>query len=123
MKVDFELIKDLDEKVGVKEHKWYGSENQTEENLMHDPGQGEGIVIRHWEYQRDPSKEKPTKDQILTPEYIKQLQMLLWADSLKLVMEPRVEVTEDKILIFAPCQARAGATFSEEPKYLQEWIK
>ena len=50
MQSDFELIKDLDEQVGVKEHKWYGHEDQTDENLMHDVGSGEPVVIRNYEY-------------------------------------------------------------------------
>lgn len=120
----FELTKDKDEEVGVKEHQWFGKEDRTKEELMHDTGTGEAVTIRLFEFKLNPAlKDKPTKEQILTPEYIKHLQALLWGDSLRLVMEPRVEITEDKILIFAPCQARAGANFIEEPKLLQEWIK
>lgn len=121
---NFELTKEWDKEMGIGAHKWYGKNDQTDENLMHDTGKGEAIVIRHFEFSLDPTlKVPPTKEQILTPEYVKHLSTLLWADSLRLVMEPRVEITKDKILIFAPCQARTGASFTEEPKLLQEWIR
>lgn len=124
MNKDFELIKETDELIGVKEHKWYGKEDQTDEKLMHDGGTGEPIVIRLFEFKFLPTLEiLPTKEQILTPEYIKHMQTLLWADSLRLVMEPRVVIEKEGCKIFAPCQARAGATFMEEPKTLQEWTR
>lgn len=120
---DFEFIKEVDDLVGVKEHKWYGKEDQTDPSLMHDTGKGEPVVIRLFEFKFPPTlKELPTKEQILTVEYIKHLQTLLWADSLRLVMEPRVVIDKEGCKIFAPCQARAGASFIEEPKLLQEWV-
>lgn len=123
-KTNFELMKDVDNVVGVKEHKWYGREDETATNLMHDTGKGEAIVIRHFEFKLNPSLERlPTKEEILTPEYIKHLSTLLWADSLRLVREPQVVIDKESIKIFAPCQARTGAVFTEEPKLLQEWIR
>ncbi len=116
-------MKEVDDVVGVKEHKWYGKEDQTDENLMHDTGKGEPIVIRHFEFKLNPElKEQPTKEQILTPEYIKHLQTLLWADSLRMVLEPTVKIEKDTMHVAVPCQARTGATFSEQPKMLQEWL-
>lgn len=121
---NFELMKELDDVVGVKEHKWYGHEDSTDESLMHDTGKGEAIVIRHFEFKLDPTlKQPPTKEQILTPEYIKHLQTLLWADSLRMVMNPTVRIDKDIMRIAVPCQPRTGATLSEEPKMLQEWMQ
>lgn len=120
----FELIKELDDVVGVKEHKWYGKTDQTDEKLMHDKGKGEPVVIRLFEFKFSPDlKATPTKEQILTPEYINHLKALLWGDSLRMVLEPRAEITKEGCRIFVPCVARTGATFTEEPKLLQEWIK
>jgi hypothetical protein len=121
---NFELMKETDEIVGVKEHKWYGKEDQTDEKLMHDKGSGEPVIIRLFEFKFPPTLEVlPTKEQILTPEYLKYLNVQLWSDSLRLVMEPRVVIDKTGCKIFAPCQARAGATLMEEPKTLQEWIR
>lgn len=120
---DFEVLEKDAVDSPVKDIKWYGKENQTDEKLMHDQGTGKPIVIRLFEFKFPPTlKELPTKEQILTPEYIKQVQTQLWADSLRLVMEPRVVIDKEGCKIFAPCEARAGANFIEEPKTIQEWI-
>lgn len=124
MEKNYEFIKEKDESLGIGAHKWYGSEDETDKSLMHDTGKGEPIVIRHFEFKLNPTLERqPTKEEILTPEYIKHLSTLLWADSLRMVMEPRVVIDKETIKIFAPCQARTGASFNEEPKLLQEWMK
>lgn len=117
---NFEFTKERDDEMGIGAHKWYGSEDRTDTHLLHDENKGDAIVIRNFEFTLKPGIEKPTREQILTPEYIKHLQTLLWADSLKLVLEPRVQITKEKILVSVPCQARTGATIMEEPKYLQE---
>lgn len=123
-KTNFELVEENAIGAPVKDIKWYGREDKTEEKLMHDKGSGEPVLIRLFEYKFPPTLEAiPTKEQILTTEYIKHLQTLLWADSLRLIMEPRVVIDKEGCKIFAPCQARAGATFMEEPKLLQEWIR
>lgn len=107
----------------VKDIKWYGKEDQTEGSLMHDTGKGEAIIIRHFEFKLNPAlKELPTAEQLLTPEYIKDLNIQLWADGFRLIMKPRVSITKDTVRVFAPCQPVSGATILEEPKLLQEWI-
>ena len=122
-KTNFEFVKERDEELGIGAHKWYGKEDQTDTSLMHDKGTGENIVIRNFEFKLNPEiKVPPTKEQILTPEYIKHLQTLLWADSLRLVLEPRVVIDKEYIRIFAPCQARTGATITESAKFLQELL-
>ncbi len=121
---EFELLEKDAVDSPVKDIKWYGKEDKTDEKLMHDQGAGKPIVIRLFEFKFPPTLETlPTKEQILTPEYIKQMQTLLWADSLRLVMEPRVVITKEGCQIFAPCEARTGANFIEDPKTIQEWIK
>jgi len=121
--IDFEAVVEQDEELGLGAHKWYGKDAQSDEKLMHDEGKGEPVVIRLFEFKFPPTLETlPTKEQILTPEYIKHLQTQLWGDSLRLVMEPRVVIDKEGCKIFAPCQARTGATFTEQPKMLQEWI-
>lgn len=119
----FELTKERDSELGIDAHKWYGHQDRTEDKNMHDTGKGEPVVIRLFEFKLNPAiKELPTAEQILTPEYIRHLQNLLWGDALRLVMEPKVIIDKESIKIFAPCQARAGQSFLDEPKLLQEWL-
>lgn len=121
---NFELIKEKDEDVGVGVHKWYGKEDRTDDKLMHDKGKGEPIVIRLFEFKFPPTLERlPTKEEILTPEYLRQVKINLWSDGLRLVMEPRVAIDKEGCKIFAPCQATTGNSFLEEPKTIQEWTR
>lgn len=123
-KADFELIGEKAEDLGIGEHKWYGKEDQTDDRSIHDKGQGEPVMIRLFEFKFKPGLDPlPTKEQLLTPEYIKQIQVQLWSDSLRLVMEPRIFIDKDGCKIFAPCVAATGSSFLEQPKLLQEWIK
>lgn len=121
---NFEAIEHDAKDSPVKDIKWYGREDQTGESLMHDTGKGEAIVIRQFEFKLNPSlTELPTTEQILTPEYLKDLNIQLWADGLRLVMKPRVFIDTETCRVFAPCQPRTGSTILEEPKLLQEWIQ
>lgn len=121
---EFELVEENAKDSPVENIKWYGKEDETEQTTMHDTGKGEPIVIRLFEFKfPETLTELPVKEQILTPEYIKHLQVQLWADELRLVLEPRVSITKEGCKIFVPCQARTGANFLDKPKLLQEWIK
>ncbi len=107
----------------VKDIKWYGREDRTEDKSIHDVGKGEAIVLRLFEYKFPPNNERIfTKEEMLTPQYLKDLKTQLWADGFRLVMEPRVNITKEMCQVFAPCQATTGNSFLEEPKLLQEWI-
>lgn len=120
----FELTEENAIDSPVENIKWYGREDQTAEALMHDTGKGEPVVIRMIEFKFPPTIETlPTKDDILTPQYMKHLQTELWSDDLRLVMEPRVVIEKEGCKIFAPCKARTGVSFLEEPKLLQEWTR
>jgi hypothetical protein len=104
--------------------KWYGKEGQTDEKLIHDKGVGQPILIRLFEFKFPPSLETlPSREQLLTPEYVKHLHGQLWGDGLRMVMEPRVHIEKEGCKIFVPCQASTGNSFLEEPKLLQEWIR
>lgn len=122
--VDFETIEENAKDAPLSNIKWYGKETETDQEMMHDTGKGEPIVIRLFEFKFPPTlKTLPTKEEILTPEYLKHLNISLWADELRMVLEPRVSITKEGCKIFAPCKARTGANFVDNPKLLQEWIK
>ena len=122
MTPDFELIKELDEQVGVKEHKWYGKEDSTEETQMHDKGKGELALPRMEVWKLDPTKPVPTKEQLLTPEYIQQIKIRLWSDGLRLAEGPTVRIDGHTAVVGYVCVPATGQNFLEEPKYLQEWL-
>src|SRR3990167_1769293 len=123
-KTNFELVEEDAIDAPVKDIKWYGKEDKTEEKSIHDKGTGDPVLIRLFEFRFPPTLEVlPTKEQLLTPEYIKHLKVQLWADGLRLVMEPRVMIDKEGCKIFAPCVAATGLSFLQEPKLLQEWIK
>lgn len=121
MSKDFEVV--LGDEELKADHKWYGKEDRTPESSIHDKGKGEPIVLRHFEYKLRPDLETPpTRDQLLTPEYVYAIKNQLWGDGLRVVLPPRVHIGKDKCDIFFPCQATTGNSFIEEPKLLQEWI-
>lgn len=108
----------------VKDIKWYGKEDRTEESSIHDSGKGTPIVLRFQEYKFPPTLEVlPTKDQILTAQYVKDMHTWLWGDGLRMVIEPRVSITKEGCRVCFTCQATTGNSFLEDPKMLQEWIK
>lgn len=122
--MDFEVVEENALDAPVDNIKWYGKEGQTDEKPMHDTGSGEPVLIRLFEFKFPPTLEKlPTKEELLTPEYIRHIQVNLWSDGLRLAMEPRVHIDKEGCKIFAPCVAATGNSFLEEPKLLQEWIK
>ena len=121
---NFEFVKERDEELGIGAHKWYGKEDQTDTNLMHDKGTGDTIVMRFFPYKMNPElKTPPTKEQILTPDYVKHLKVLLWADGLRTVTEPTVKIDKDSYTIGVACQAANGQVITEQSKYLQEWMQ
>lgn len=103
--------------------KWYGKEDRTEDASIHDKGEGEPVVIRLFEFKFRPDlKATPTKEELITPEYLKQIDISLWSDGLRRVMEPRVEISEMGCKVFVPAVAATGQSYLDTPKLLQEYI-
>lgn len=124
MPKEFEVIEENAVNSPVEDIKWYGKEEETEQALMHDNGKGEIIDLRSFVYKFPIRLETPpTKEEILTPSYLQFLRTTLWADDLRMVLEPRVHIDNDGYIVMATCQARNGRTFVEAPRLLQEWTK
>lgn len=120
---NFEAIEEEAIDAPVKDIKWYGKEDQTEDQSIHDTGSGDAVVIRLFEFSFRPGLiELPTKDQLLTPDYLKQIDINLWSDGLRRVLEPRTNITKEGCKIFVPCVAATGQSHLDAPKLLQEWI-
>lgn len=102
---------------------WYGKEDQTEDRSIHDKGEGETVVVRLFEFAFRPDLAKlPTREELLTPSYIKHIDGELWGDGLRRVTEPRIHIDKTGCKIFVPCVAATGQSHLEEPKLLQEWL-
>jgi len=103
--------------------KWYGKQDQTAEKQIHDVGKGDTATIRLFEFKFPPTLEKlPVKEEVLTPQYLKELQIQLWGDDLRLIRQPEVVITKEGCKVYAACQPRSGSNFIEQPKLLQEWM-
>ena len=123
MSKNFEFAVKSDEELKLGEHKWYGKEDQTEDQSIHDKGQGEAVVIRVFEFKFKPGLlATPTAEQLLTPEYLKSIDTQLWGDALRRVMHPRINITKEGCQVFVPCVATTGNSHLENPKLLQEWL-
>lgn len=107
----------------VEDIKWYGKEDQTEYESIHDKGEGETVVVRLFEFKFRPDLPKiPKKEELITPEYVSHIDATLWGDGLRRVSEPRVEITKEGCKVFVPAIAATGQSFLETPKLLQEYI-
>jgi hypothetical protein len=123
MSTNFEFALDKDEKLNIGEHKWYGKDDRTEDESIHDKGKGEPVVVRLFEYNFPPTLEKlPTDEELLTPDYLREIDTQLWSDGLRRVQEPRTHVTKEGCKVFVPCVATTGNSHLEAPKLLQEYI-
>lgn len=120
---EFEAVETDAKDAPVESIKWYGKEDQTEEQSIHDKGEGEPVVIRLFEFKFRPDLPKtPTKDELLTPSYVKSIDAELWGDGLRRVLDPRIEISKEGCRVFVPCVAATGQSHLEAPKLLQEWI-
>lgn len=123
MSKNFEFAVKNDAELKLGEHKWYGKEDRTEDELIHDKGQGEAVVIRLFEFKFRPDLERlPTSEELLTPQYLKQVDTQLWGDGLRRVMQPRTAISKEGCKVFVPCVATTGNSHLENPKLLQEWL-
>lgn len=124
MSKDFDFAVSEDKDLNIGAHKWYGREDQTEDTLLHDDLKGETIIVRLFEFKFRPDLEHtPTRDELITPEYLKHIDSTLWGDALRRVDEPRTHITKEGCKIFVPCVARSGQTILENPKTIQEWLQ
>lgn len=93
----------------IDKYDYYASSMEAEGQKIEDPGTGRPIIVRRFQFMYGPQhKGVPTKEQVLTPEYIKYLENFLWADNLEMVMHPRVVYEKGGFSVFATCQAKKG---------------
>lgn len=90
---------------------WEGSEVEVMADEVADEGSGGAVIVRCFDFKFPPGNTViPTKDQILTPQYLKTLQTLLYFDhDMEFAAEPRVVIQETGFKVFVTCQPRKGA--------------
>lgn len=88
---------------------WYGSTMETERFDVKDPGTGAPVILRQLRFQYMPwQKTKPKMKDILTADYIKHLENILWADNLEMIQLPKVTFHKKGFRIFLTCKAKRG---------------
>lgn len=103
--------------------KWEAEQGMVTSDPLKDNGEGKAVIVRSFEFRFPPGmKGLPTKEQILTPEYIKHLEVRLWADEIEMIAAPRVTINSTGFFVFATCQVKKGSIlpYNAKPKQLQE---
>lgn len=99
---------------------WYGSEITTPTVELQDVGKGKPIILRKFDFAKNPSVNLPTKEEIVQT-YQKFIDTFLWKDSLTRIADLKVIIEKDKFTIFATCQAKTGAVLLEKPLTIQDY--
>lgn len=85
------------------------SKAQTEGFKLEDTVSGKPIILRRIEFVYPPGRlGRPTKDQIFTEAYLKNLNDLLMMDGMELIQEPRIVYNKKGFDIFCTCQVKRG---------------
>lgn len=88
---------------------YYGSSVEADRQKIEDPATGKPVFVRRLKFKFPPgNKGVPTKEQILTPEYVKHIENMLWADALEMILSPKVVYEKGGFSVFLTCQAKKG---------------
>lgn len=88
---------------------WYGATLETEKQDIRDPATGGAIILRQFKFAYAPwQKTKPKKKEILTQDYVKHLENILWADNMEMVTFPKVHFDKKGFTVFAACKPKKG---------------
>lgn len=110
------------------EHKWEGQELEVKSDPLIDPGSGQAVIIRVFEFEGNAEtlkRMKPTKQELFNS-HIGQIKIMLWGDGLETFegVEPKIVTSKksDKYRIAIACKPRMGVSVSETPQTLQDLI-
>ena len=123
-----ETIQEYGQAFGVKTEKegWYGNELQTKPTLMVDPGTGKALILRTFEFAKNPEfKTKAITKQELFNMHWRQIRVMLWGYGLvpNEDAEPRIVIDKDKYRIFILCQPKLNTFVADKLKTLQDIFK
>lgn len=122
-KVNIENLKELKPGEGIQvdsetKYDTVGEFEAKSEPIL-DPGTGQEVLIRLFEFAMNPAiKDFPTDRQLLFNAHAKQIANTLWGDGLRPFdgAGPRVIIDAKKKIyrIFVPCEARTGLVFNKK---------
>ena len=102
----------------------YGADLNAEGVPLRDPGTGQTVSIRTFDFKVNPQLKKIPDKQTLFNAHARQILTILWGDGLIPLEEVSPRVIIDKknkfYRIFVPCMARKSVLFMEKPKNLSE---
>ena len=102
----------------------YGADLNAEGVPLRDPGTGQTVSIRTFDFKVNPQLKKIPDKQTLFNAHARQILTILWGDGLIPLEEvaPRViiDVKRRRYQFFIPCKARREVLFMEKPKNLSE---
>lgn len=131
------LKKAKNESVGVSgqvvdnKETWHTNEISTESDvhLEDDLGKGDAAIIRMFEFAANPEAFRmqiPTKQELFN-HHLKQIEIMLWGDGLKVMddVDPKVTVNKakDKYRIFIGAKPQKGHILREQPRTLSQLAK
>ena len=105
----------------------YGADLNTEGTPLIDPGTGQTVTIRTFEFKVNSKIKRLPDKQALFNSHARQIKTILWGDGLIPLEEIAPRVIMDKknrfYKIFIPCEAKLGVLFMDNPKNLSEHLK
>lgn len=111
-----------------KQTTWYGHDINAQSAPLIDPGTGQTLTIRVFEFGVNPAWKGtvPSKQAVFNMHW-KQLKTILWGDGLVAIQEkefePKIEFRGDRYYIFLTCQPRNNTFFANKAKPLHEYLK
>ena len=111
------------EKVAGK-HDWYGRDLEVKSGPVIDPAQGRELVIRQFEFSKNPAFTGNLPKQELFNMHWRQIQVTLWGDGLVPFedIEPRIILGKKRYKIFITCEPRLRTFIEEKPLNLKDII-
>ena len=104
----------------IEKENWYGSEISTDAVQMEDKGKGKPIILRCFEFKKNPAIKEITET-LIAETHQKYIDTFLWKDSLVRIQDLKVIIEKDQFKIFATCQAKAGAVILDKPLKIQDY--
>ena len=108
----------------VGKQDWYGRDLEVKSGSVIDPGQGRELVIRQFEYSKNPAFKGHLTKQELFNMHWRQMQITLWGDGLVPFedIEPRVILGKKGYKIFITCKPRLRTVIVDKPLNLKDII-
>ena len=123
-----EVLAGQGDSFGVKteNENWHGTDLRAKSTPIMDPGVGKPLIIRSFEFSRNPEFKGTITKQDLFNMHWRQLRVMLWGDGLvpREDINPRIEfMRNNKYRIFITCEPRLGTFVQESPQTLNKLLQ